>query len=100
MIAEVPERNRTLSGYMRSGDHCDRCCGAEGRLMALSGHYKTSAICPHVTREWNLQAILLFARISRANWRLLPAPRLARIVLSNACHCFRRSLLHELSTNL
>src|SRR5262249_6390749 len=53
----------------------------------------------HVTREWNLQAILLFARISRANWRLLPAPRLARIVLSNACHCFRRSLLHDLSTN-
>src|SRR5215475_935756 len=37
MIAEVPERNRTLSGlHAVRGPLCDRCCGAEGRLMALS----------------------------------------------------------------
>src|SRR5215470_17718587 len=42
----------------------------------------------HVTREWNP-----CKNICPANERLLPAPRLARVVvLSNACHCFRRRL--------
>jgi hypothetical protein len=42
--------------------------------------------------EAEAQSFIICKNICPANERLLPARRLARVVLSNACHCFRRRL--------